>query len=371
MKILTIEPTPSPNTMKVIVDHELPFGKSFNYKKEDNLEAPKEILSILNIQGVKGIYHVADFLAIERLAKNDWEQILSEVRNVLGENLVTVDGENQFNEHFGEVNVHVQQIKGIPLQVKVFDQTSEERIALSPRFVEAMNTSMKEQDENYILQRKWADFGVRYGEKKDIAEQIREEIEATYPDSRLQQLIEEAKSPKNESIARGRQVSLEDFQLDQWQERFQLLDQLADPSVDDYPLLDQALSDEQMSIRRLATVYLGMINDESVIPFMEKALLDKSPSVRRTAGDCMSDLGFSQFEDAMQTALGDKNKLVRWRAAMFLYESGTEKSLPALHQAKEDAEFEVKLQVNMAIARIEQGEEAKGSVWKQMTESRN
>ena len=85
----------------------------------------------------------------------------------------------------------------------------------------------------------------------------------------------------------------------------------------------------------------------------------------------MSDLGFPQFEDAMQTALGDKNKLVRWRAAMFLYETGTESSLPALYQAKEDAEFEVKLQVNMAIARIEQGEEAKGSVWKQMTESRN
>lgn len=357
--------------MKVIVDHELPFGKSFNYKKDENLEAPKEILSILNIQGVKGIYHVADFLAIERLAKNDWEQILAEVRTVFGEKHATIESDKQLNEHFGEVTVHVQQIKGIPLQVKVFDQTAEERIALSPRFVEAMNASMKEQDENYILQRKWADFGVRYGDKKDIAEQIREEIEATYPDSRLQQLIEDAKSPKNESITRGRHVSLEDFQLDTWQDRFQLLDQMANPSVNDYALLEQALQDDQMSIRRLATVYLGMIDDDSVIPYMEKALLDKSPSVRRTAGDCMSDLGFPQFEDAMQTALGDKNKLVRWRAAMFLYETGTEKSLPALHQAKEDAEFEVKLQVNMAIARIEQGEEAKGSVWKQMTESRN
>lgn len=357
--------------MKVIVDSELPFGKSFNYKKEDNLDAPQEILSILNIEGVKGIYHVADFLAIERLAKNDWEQILAEVRTVFGEKPGAVESEKQLNEHFGEVTVHVQQIKGIPLQVKVFDQSAEERIGLSPRFVEAMNASMKEQDENYILQRKWADFGVRYGDKKEIAEQIKEEIEATYPDSRLQQLIEEAKSPKNESIARGRQVSLEDFQLDTWQERFHLLDQLADPTVDDYPLLAQALEDEKMSIRRLATVYLGMIKDESVIPYMEKALEDKSPSVRRTAGDCMSDLGFPQFEDAMQTALGDKNKLVRWRAAMFLYETGTENSLPALYQAKEDAEFEVKLQVNMAIARIEQGEEAKGSVWKQMTESRN
>ena len=54
---------------------------------------------------------------------------------------------------------------------------------------------------------------------------------------------------------------------------------------------------------------------------------------------------------------------------MYLYEVGTEQSLPAL-KAEDDKEFEVKLQVKMAIARIEQGEEAKGSVWKQMTESR-
>ncbi len=53
---------------------------------------------------------------------------------------------------------------------------------------------------------------------------------------------------------------------------------------------------------------------------------------------------------------------------MYLYETGTEESLPALHEAENDPEFEVKLQVKMAIARIEQGEEAKGSVWKQMTE---
>ena len=28
MKIVTIEPTPSPNSMKVVIDQELPFGKS-------------------------------------------------------------------------------------------------------------------------------------------------------------------------------------------------------------------------------------------------------------------------------------------------------------------------------------------------------
>ncbi|MEG0451049.1 MAG: virulence factor, partial [Lysinibacillus sp.] len=125
-----------------------------------------------------------------------------------------------------------------------------------------------------------------------------------------------------------------------------------------------------MSIRRLATVYLGMVEDVAVVPYLEKASQDKSSSVRRTAGDCMSDLGFVEFEEAMMIALQDKNKLVRWRAAMYLYEVGTEKSLVALKNAEEDKEFEVKLQVKMAIERIEQGEDAKGSVWKQMTEAR-
>ena len=55
---------------------------------------------------------------------------------------------------------------------------------------------------------------------------------------------------------------------------------------------------------------------------------------------------------------------------MFLYEAGNESTLPYLKQAEQDPEFEVALQVKMAIDRIENGEEAKGSVWKQMTESR-
>ena len=55
---------------------------------------------------------------------------------------------------------------------------------------------------------------------------------------------------------------------------------------------------------------------------------------------------------------------------MYLYEVGDESALPALRQAENDEEFEVALQVKMAIERIEKGEEALGSVWKQMTEAR-
>lgn len=373
MNILTIEPTPSPNTMKVIIDQELAFGTAHNYNKDNAAGAPAEIQRILQIDGVKGVYHVADFLAVERIAKFDWEGILAQVRIALGEDAELVEASmNAPTDSYGEVYVHVQMFKGIPLQVKVFDSVSEHRIALPSLFIESFNAAIaSEEDDNYIFLRKWVDYGVRYGEKGDIAQQIADEIQATYPQERLNSLVDEATTEK-EPIAHTRQkVTLEQFNSDDWQVRFQLLDQMVEADIDDLPLLAVALQDEQTSIRRLAVVYLGMIEDEAVIPYLVKGLQDKSAAVRRTAGDCMSDLGFVGFEPAMIEALHDKNKLVRWRAAMYLFETGTEAALPALHAASNDKEFEVKLQVKMAIARIEQGEEAQGSVWKQMTEARS
>lgn len=371
LKIVTIEPTPSPNTMKVVVDEELPFGKSFNYTKENIEEAPSEIQEILKIEGVKGVYRVADFLAVERNAKHQWETILSQVRNALGDQTEEVEQKEQVADHYGEVFVHVQMFRGLPLQIKVFDSSGEHRISTGERFVNAFHQiKVDKTDENYIFERKWADFGIRYGDKEEIAQSVLKEIEATYPDERIARIVEAANAKKQETVKR-KKITVEEFEVEDWKDRFQMLDQIPDPDLDDLPLLEKALEDEQMSIRRLATVYLGMIEDKAVVPLLVRALNDKSAAVRRTAGDCMSDLGFVEFEPAMMEALKDKNKLVRWRAAMFLYESGTERSLPALRDAENDPEFEVKLQVKMAIARIEQGEEAKGSVWKQMMERNN
>ncbi|WP_252503230.1 conserved virulence factor C family protein [Sporosarcina sp. Marseille-Q4943] len=370
MKIVTIEPTPSPNSMKIILDETLPMGVSHNYKKEDAEGAPHPISKILAIKGVKGIYHVMDFMAVERVGNIAWEDILAEVQAIFNDESVHVDrnSEKTPDDHYGEVYVHVQTYKDIPLQVKVFDSNSELRFGLSERFREAMEKVHSTEVENYILLRKWADYGIRYGDKQEIGETVVLEVEAAYPEERLQEIIRQSEQGKSNVEERKRKVTLTDFDVPEWEKRFQLIDQMPDPDVSDLPLLDRALEDEKMSIRRLATVYLGMIEDESVIPFVEKALKDKSWAVRRTAGDCMSDLGFAGFENAAIEALKDKNKLVRWRAAMFLYESGTEEALPALHEAENDTEFEVKLQVRMAIARITEGEEAKGSIWKQMTE---
>ncbi|MDG5470579.1 conserved virulence factor C family protein [Jeotgalibacillus sp. ET6] len=373
MKIVSIEPTPSPNTMKVIVDEALAGGKSNNYKKDEAESAPEKIKNLLLIDGVKGIYHVADFLAVERHPKMDWQEILPKVREVFGEVREEQENETKVNEHFGEVQVQVLQFKGIPIQIKLTDGNEEKRYAMPDYFTTAMADAQLDGD-NVVLLRKWKDYGVRYGDFDQIAKDIMDELLASYPSSRVQGIVTAAKEAdiREERAKRELKPVTVDMYLaaDTWQERYQLLEQMPEPTLDDLPLLNTALDDEKPSVRRLAVVYLGMIEDERVLPSLYKALSDRTVTVRRTAGDCLSDLGFPAAEEAMMEALRDKNKLVRWRAAMFLYEAGTMNSLPALKEAKDDPEFEVKLQVLMAIERIEGGEEAKGSVWKQMTAAR-
>ncbi|MFW0780155.1 conserved virulence factor C family protein [Rossellomorea marisflavi] len=369
MRILSIEPTPSPNTMKVLLDEELKGGRSNNYKKDQADGAPAIIKSILSIEGIKGVYHVADFLAVERNAKFDWQALLSEVRQAFGEE-GSQSETGQMEEHFGEVNVAVQMFKGIPMQVKLTDGEVEKRFSLPAAYIEAIGEAQKEGD-NLVLLRKWKDYGVRYGDLEEIGAQVVDELQAAFPQRRLKDLVEQADRTTIPEPRKKLKLSLSDLEEDDWQIRYQRLDAMEDPTLDDLPLLEKALNDEKVSIRRLAVVYAGMIEDEKVLPLLYKGLEDSSVSVRRTAGDCLSDLGFTQAIPVMIDALKDKSKLVRWRAAMYLYEVGDESALEGLKAAEDDPEFEVRLQVKMAIERIEGGEEAKGSVWKQMTEARS
>ncbi|RHW42276.1 virulence factor [Neobacillus notoginsengisoli] len=373
MKIVSIEPTPSPNTMKINLDQKLPMGKSHNYKRDKQEGAPSVIRKILEIEGIKGVYHVADFIAIERNAKYDWKDLLAKVREAFGEESESPDTGMEAVTGFGEIQVQVQMFKEIPLQVKLMDGNEERRFGMPENFLAAREKAQLE-GENYILLRKWQDFGIRYGDFDQIGKEVVEELTAAYPQSRLDELVKAAEAGGvNAPVRQMRErhkVTLEDLENPDWRIRYQKLEQMPDPELEDLPLLEKALLDEKASIRRLATVYLGMIEDKAVLPVLYKALKDKTVTVRRTAGDCMSDLGFPEAGPAMAEALKDPNKLVRWRAAMFLFEVGDESALPALKEAANDPEFEVAMQVQMAIARIEGGEEAKGSVWKQMTEAR-
>jgi hypothetical protein len=374
LKIKSIEPTPSPNTMKINLDEELPMGASHNYKPDTSEGAPAVIKSILQIEGIKGVYHVADFLAIERNAKYDWKMILPKVRQAFGEDSVASDPvQNVASDHFGEVRVEVQIFKDIPLQVKLTDGSTEKRFGMPEYFLKAREQAQLPQD-NYILLRKWQDQGVRYGELEQIGQEVVEELIAAYPQERLAELVKKAQKDEPSSFQKDtrqrKKISLEDFTAPDWRIRYRLLEQMDDPTLEDLTVLEKALQDEKVSIRRLATAYLGMIRDKAVLPLLYKALKDKAVTVRRTAGDCLSDLGFQEATEEMMNALKDESKLVRWRAAMFLYEVGDKQALPALKNAENDPEFEVSMQVKMAIERIEGGEEAKGSVWKQMTDAR-
>ncbi|WP_430789019.1 conserved virulence factor C family protein [Virgibacillus flavescens] len=374
MKIVSIEPTPSPYSMKINVDVQLPDRQTENYKHDDDLtNAPDYINELFTINGVKGIYRVIDFIALERNARVAWEEILPEVRGLLGsseEDAESASTEQQApDEHFGEIKVFIQMFRNIPVQVKLQEDDEEHRFGLPERFMDAtMNAS--EASTNMLMERKWAEQSPRYGDVSEIGQEIVEELSASYDQERLNELVRSALSSDNadEPSKTSKKVTLEMLENPSWKERYAALDRM-DPTLEDLPVLDKALDDEKASIRRLATAYLGMIEEPEVLPYLYKALKDKAINVRRTAGDCLSDLGFKDAMPEMIETLSDKSRIVRWRGAMFLYELGDETAIAALQRAIDDPEFEVRMQAKMALARIEGGEQAKGSIWNQMTEA--
>ena len=196
MRIKTIEPTPSPNTMKINLDQELPMGKSNNYKKDQAEGAPSIIRDILQIEGVKGVYHVADFLAVERNAKFDWKELLQKIRKAFGEDVADQTEKSEVAEHFGEIKVLVQMYKGIPMQVKVTDGQEEKRFGLPEQFIEAVKQVQLPGD-NVVMERRWKDLGNRYGELDQVGLTIVDEILASYSNERLRTLVELVKNPQS------------------------------------------------------------------------------------------------------------------------------------------------------------------------------
>jgi hypothetical protein len=374
MKLLSIEPTPSPNTMKLNVDVRLDPGVRLNYGKGIATAVPPLIASLLEVPGVKGVFHTADFLAVDRKGNADWAAILDGVRDafgIAGDGALSAAGPE--SEGFGEAHVRVQMFRGIPMQIRVRSGGQEFRAAMPERFSQAVSEAA---GSTMIRERKLEELGVRYGEPQDVLDEIQRELEAAYSETRLHDLVEQAKAagpegvpPAPPSPLTGDEV-LHALDSQDWRERYAALERLK-PSPEELPVLEKALQDSQMSVRRLAVVYLGDLRTPESLPHLFTALKDSSGSVRRTAGDTLSDLGDTAAIGPMIEVLEDSNKLVRWRAARFLYEAGDESALDALHRiAASESEFEVRLQAEMAVARIERGEEAAGSVWQQMTRMR-
>lgn len=375
MKITFIEPTPSPNTMKLHLDETLTPGIRRTYTPESRRSAPSWAQDMLEIPGVTSIYHAADFAALERKGSADWAAILREVQNRFGADGLAADfslEDENAGAHFGEAQVFVQMFRAIPIQIRVKTGAKEERIALSSRFTQAVTDVASAV---LIKERKLTDYGVRYGEPPDIAREVEQELEAAYPQERLDSLVQQAiaHGAAGEFVEQRHKKEqaelLRDLHDEDWRVRYAALEDLA-PSEQLLPELRTALHDPKLHIRRLAVVYLGDIRTPGAMELLYEAMQDSAPAVRRTAGDTLSDIGDPAATPVMTASLRDASKLVRWRAARFLYEVGTAEAQEALTVAADDPEFEVGLQAKMALERILSGEEAAGTVWQQMSERR-
>lgn len=372
MKIVFIEPTPSPNSMKLHLDESLEAGIRKTYTLDNARSAPAWIRQLLNIPGVKSIFHTADFIALDRKGSADWAAILSAVQEQFGQEQVDSawDPEAAEAAGYGEAQVFVQFFRGIPMQIRVKSGAREERISLSPRFVSAVTEVASA---TLIKERKLSDYGVRYGELSEIAREVEQELEAAYPPERLEtiktQAIAHGRS-EAEFVEQRRTLSLDEVRERMgdadWHVRYAGLEALQQPGPESLPLLAEAVRDPQMQVRRIAVVYLGDVRTPEAMALLYEALRDSSAAVRRTAGDTLSDIGDAAATAPMVAALADPSKLVRWRAARFLYEVGTDEALEPLRAAADDPEFEVGLQARMAVERIESGEQAAGTVWQQM-----
>ncbi|CAM4386786.1 conserved virulence factor C family protein [Saccharibacillus endophyticus] len=375
MKIKLIEPTPSPNTMKLHLDETLEAGIRKTYTLDNERSAPPIVARLLHIEGVKSVFHTADFMAIDRKGGADWPAILSGVQEVFGtrfEQPIDSDIEDAAG-HFGEAQVFVQFFRGIPMQIRVKSGLQEERIGLAKRFVDAVTEVASA---TMIKERKLTDYGVRYGDLPDIAREVEQELEAAFPQERLERVIKQAiaHGAKAEEFVEERrewtQAEIEEgLKSEDWRRRYSALEAM-EASAETLPLIERALSDDKMQIRRLAVVYLGDLKTPEAMQLLFRAMKDGSPAVRRTAGDTLSDIGDASATQVMLESLTDGSKIVRWRAARFLYEVGTDDAREALEAASNDPEFEVGLQARMALERIDSGEEAAGTIWQQMAKSR-
>lgn len=375
MRIVGIEPTPNPNSMKLMMDRALPPGSTYHFTAENGAAAPDYLARMLAVPGVRSVYQVADFIALERSPRADWQPVLAGVRAALGAESGGAAGARDpagapdpaAGSAFGEVRVFVQTLRGIPMQIKAVAGLEEVRTALPPRF-KAAAARVAEAVPDMLAERRWRDEGARYGEVREVAEAVAEEVATAYDEERLAALVDRAVKPG--AWAGGGSLApaevAEAFQEADWRRRYAALDQL-EPDEEALPVIVTALGDPHPTIRRLATVYLGAVGGEQVLPHLYRALKDQVAAVRRAAGDCLSDLGSPAAIPPMLEALTDPSRLVRWRAARFLYEVGDERALPALERAAEDPEFEVRLQARLATERIASGQGAVEPVWRQMT----
>ncbi len=371
MHLKSVETTPNPNSIKLNTDEQL--GAAVTYTIENKAGCPELFDKLLAITGLKSLFVCSDFITLNKDPRADWQPILEQATALFSAEISDatvsskIQAQRQAAEKQGQTQVLVQTFQGVPIQVKAVDSSGETRLTLGTRFNEAALLIQEKTGADYLKERYWADYGVRYGEKSEIANQVLEELQGMFDESKLVQAIAQALGK-----ASAFEVSKEDLKAwlndVDWHRRLAAVQELS-RSDENVELLALAIADSNQQVRRLAAAALGATgSDLAIEPLCNALLNDENVGVRRTAGDALSDIGNPVAQPAICKALSDSNKLVRWRAARFLSDVGTEDALPYLERAKEDPEFEVRLEIESAMQRILGGVEGLGPAWKRIVE---
>ncbi len=150
MEILRIEPTPSPNTMKVVLSYTREDKLSNTYKSRRN--TTKIYKSVVIYRWYHFHFHVMNFLAVDKAPKADWEVILPDIKAAFSDANKVLESVNepQIDNHFGEIKAELLTFKGIPYQIKLTSADQELREQLPQTYVDHMTQAQTAHD-NIVL----------------------------------------------------------------------------------------------------------------------------------------------------------------------------------------------------------------------------
>ncbi len=321
MKLRSIETTPSPNCMKLNLD-ELASARPLTLTLgEPTVDAPEVFQTLLAIAGIHSVFAMGDFVTLTRKGSADWQPILAAAGSLLG---IAEDADASLGDrltpastpsktqaksaaqNFGQVEVAIQKFRGIPVQVRVTDDTQQARVALPERFNQALQNAILTTGADYVAERIWAPYQPQFGEVDAIAQQIAEELDSLIDEQALADLEQRAITSDAKIISPRRSQAglLADLQQSDWKQRLKAIQEIEIDEETFPAIVDTLQDDDRATIRRWAAALLGASEQaEAVPPLCQVLLTDPSPIVRRTAGDALSDLGNPQAGEAMVTAL--------------------------------------------------------------------